>query len=240
MAKVLTDSQLDLYRKNGFHFPVPILDGQQAKRHYRRYLAEASSIDGAGKENPHLRENWLDEIVRHPLLLDVVEDLLGPDILCLGARFFSKSPGGPSYVSWHQDATYCGLSRPDMVTVWVAFTRADPVSGAVRMIPGSHREQARHRDTFARENMLTRGQELVANIDETEAIDVILEPGHASFHHPFVFHGSLPNRSSADRVGFGIQYIRTDVSPLQDFKGAPVLVRGIDRYEHFVHPPAVQ
>jgi non-haem Fe2+, alpha-ketoglutarate-dependent halogenase len=88
--------------------------------------------------------------------------------------------------------------------------------------------------------MLTRGQELVAKIDETDAVGVVLEPGQASFHHPFVFHGSHPNRSNADRVGFGIQYIKTEVSPLQDFQGAPVLVRGVDRYEHFAHLPAIR
>jgi non-heme Fe2+,alpha-ketoglutarate-dependent halogenase len=77
---------------------------------------------GGLRNKPHLLLTWLDELVRHPGVLDAVEQVIGPNILVWGSSFFIKEPRNPSFVSWRQDFTYWGLEPPDIVTTWVALS----------------------------------------------------------------------------------------------------------------------
>ena len=95
-------------------------------------------IGGHLRHKTHLLFTWLADLVRHPRILDAVEDLYGPNILCWTTNFFIKEKANPAFVSWHQDSTYWGLSQPDVVTAWVAFTPANPGNGAMEVIPGSY------------------------------------------------------------------------------------------------------
>jgi ectoine hydroxylase-related dioxygenase (phytanoyl-CoA dioxygenase family) len=177
--------------------------------------------------------------VRHPRILDAVEDLLGPDLLVWSSQFFAKKGGDPGYVSWHQDATYWGLSSPDVVTAWVAFTPSTVESGCMRVVPGTHHAQVPHKDTFVEANLLSRGQEIEVEVDENDAVDVILAPGEMSLHHVLICHGSEPNRASHPRVGFAIRYIAASVYQTSGVRESATLVRGEDRNDHFDHelPP---
>jgi hypothetical protein len=91
---------------------------------------------------------WLAELVRRSSILDAVEDLHGPALLCWTTYFFIKEAGDPAFVSWHQDSTYWGLSTPDVVTAWVAFTQATEANGAMEYIPRGHKLD--HCDTLYR------------------------------------------------------------------------------------------
>ncbi|WP_249093216.1 phytanoyl-CoA dioxygenase family protein [Argonema galeatum] len=92
-------------------------------------------------------------------ILDLVEDLIGTDILCWESALFVKPSQSDAYISWHQDLTYWGLDDSDILTVWVALTPSIKESGCVRVIPGSHLGKVvPHKDTFAPKNMLTRGK----------------------------------------------------------------------------------
>jgi len=143
-------------------------------------------------------------------------------------------------VSWHQDATYWGLSEPDVVTAWLAFTDATVDNGAMRMVPGSHGEQLAHRDTFAPDNLLSRGQEIAVEVDEARGVDILLRAGEMSLHHVRMVHGSPANRSGDRRIGFAIRYIPTYVKQLAGAVDGAMLVRGVDDYHHFVpeHAPS--
>jgi len=149
------------------------------------------------------------ELVRHAAIVDAVESLVGPDILLWDSSFIVKESGDGKRVSWHQDLTYWGLEPTEgVVSIWLALAPATVESGAMKMIPGSHRGPIRrHRDTFAADNILTRGQEIAEEIDASRAVDVVLSPGEMSLHHGRVFHGSQPNRSADRRIGFNAQYI---------------------------------
>jgi ectoine hydroxylase-related dioxygenase (phytanoyl-CoA dioxygenase family) len=190
-------------------------------------------LRGVYRIKPHLLFTWLAELVRHPAVLDAVEDVLGPDILCWNSSFFTKEAESPDYVSWHQDATYWGLSEPDVVTAWVAFTESTTVNGNMRVIPGSHRRQAAHVDTFHPDNLLSRGQEIAVEVDEGEAADIILEPGEMSLHHVLIVHGSRPNTAADRRIGYAIRYIPTRVRQVAGPRDSATLVRGADEYHHF-------
>ena len=190
------------------------------------------------RTKPHLLFTWADELVHHPRILDAVEDVLGPNLLAWSSSFFNKEAHDPSFVSWHQDSTYWGLSHPDIVTAWVAFTPSNVANGCMRAIPGSHlKDQLPHKDTFAQNNLLTRGQEVMVEIDSSGAVDFILEPGEFSLHHVRIVHGSEPNPSEGRRIGLAIRYVPTYVKQTAGPRDTAVLVRGVDTYHHFEYEP---
>ena len=168
----------------------------------------------------------------------MVEDLYGPDLLCWTTNFFIKEKANPAFVSWHQDFDLLGVEpQPDVVTAWVAFTLANARNGAMEVIPGSHKlDQIPHRDTFAKHNLLTRGQEIAVEVDQSKAVRLDLEPGEISLHHVRLVHGSPPNTSDDRRIEFAIRYIPTNLRQLFGDDSAS-LVRGEDRYGHFQLEP---
>jgi non-heme Fe2+,alpha-ketoglutarate-dependent halogenase len=236
MPKLLSADALERYRRDGFLFPIRLLTGDEARAYRRRletFEAEHGALRGELRHKAHLVLTWLDALVRHPVILDAVEDILGPNILCWSSSFFIKEARDPAYVSWHQDATYWGLSEPDVTTAWVAFTDATVENGAMQMVPGTHHEQVAHRDTFASHNLLSRGQEIAVEVDTARATDILLRAGEMSLHHVLMFHSSPPNRSADRRIGFAIRYIPTRVRQVAGQGDSALLVRGVDEFHHF-------
>jgi len=241
--KALSSAAVERYRRDGFYFPVPVLTPDEARECRRRLeaveAANGGQLGGELRQKPHLLFTWLADLVRHPAILDAVEDVLGPNLLVWSTSFFIKGPRDAAFVSWHQDATYWGLSEPDVVTAWVAFTEATVDNGAMRMVPGSHGEQLVHRDTFAANNLLSRGQEIEVAVDEARGVDIVLRAGEMSLHHVRMVHGSPPNRSDDRRIGFAIRYIPTYVRQLAGGADGAMLVRGVDDFHYYVpeRPP---
>ena len=126
MAGSLSLGQARAYGERGYVFPIRVMPAEQAGQTLASLRATearlGSRLAGRMNQKPHLLFPWADALVRHPVLLDAVESVIGPDILCWGSQFFSKEAHDPAYVSWHQDGTYWGLSSPDVVTAWVALT----------------------------------------------------------------------------------------------------------------------
>ena len=225
------------FNDQGYCAPIRALTSEEAANLRDRLEIFESTNSGltAGLRNkPHLLLTWLDELVRHPGVLDVVEQVIGPYILVWGSSFFIKEPRNPSFVSWHQDSTYWGLEPPDIVTAWVALSESTHENGAMRVIPGSHKlDQAPHRDTFAANNLLSRGQEIMVEVDESKAVELPLQPGEMSLHHVRLIHGSEPNPSTKRRIGFAIRDIPTYVRQAAGMRDSATLVRGVDKYGHF-------
>ena len=241
----LSDAQIRQYHEQGYLSPIRVLTPERAAA-YRGQLeaAEAANggpFQGAMKQKPHLLFTWLDELAREDAVLDAVEGVIGPDILCWASGFFTKEAHDPSYVSWHQDLTYWGLEPADIVTAWVALSPSTPESGCMRVVPGSHKQDViPHTETFAEHNLLSRGQEIQVEVDERQAADVILQPGEMSLHHVKLIHGSGANRADHRRIGFAIRYVPTNVRQTAGAEDSAMLVRGVDRYHHFLPetPPA--
>ena len=136
MGKSLAAATIARYETDGYCFPGRVLSLDEAGQ-YRARLERVEHdlggpLRGVYRIKPHLLLTWLAELVRHPAILDAVEDVIGPDILCWNTSFFTKEARSPGFVSWHQDATYWGLSKPDVVTAWVAFTESTPRKGPPR------------------------------------------------------------------------------------------------------------
>lgn len=209
MGKVLTQTQIDLFHEQGFVSPIDVLSEDEAAAYVRR-LQQAEreypdALNPENRNNVHLGFKLFDELAYHPIVLDAVEDLIGSKFSLWGSVLFAKEPQSGHFVSWHQDGTYMGLSPHDFVSPWIALTESNLESGCMSMIPGSHRDGIQtHEDTFAEDNILTRGQE-IPDIDEDSAVHLILKPGQMSIHHARVIHGSQPNRSRQRRVGYVLQ-----------------------------------
>ena len=148
------------YAKDGFVSGLDILTDAEASQH-RSALERAESESGPlhykAKVHTVLRSPY--DLATHPRILDVVEALIGPDILLYDVEYIIKEPQSRSHVSWHQDLTYWGLSGDAQVSLWLALTPATEESGCMRMIPGSHKSgMAQHTTTADSNNVLLQGQ----------------------------------------------------------------------------------
>jgi chlorinating enzyme len=188
----------------------------------------------------YLLQTWAADLVRHPKILDAVEDVLGPDIFCWGQSLFIKDAHDPGFVSMHQDGTYWGLSKPDVVTAWIALSPATELSGCMKVVPGTQvMELQEHTDTLDKNNLLTRGQEIAVEVNEEDGVFMPLQPGEISLHHVRLVHGSSPNQSDDRRIGVAVRYIAPHVKQEMAEKDSAWLVRGEDKYGYFLHetPP---
>jgi len=237
VMKSLSAAAIRHYQDHGYYAPVRALstiEAAEVRRRLEEYERVGGGLSGPLRHKTHLLFTWLNDLIRHPGILDAVEDLIGPNILCWGTSFFIKEAHNPSFVSWHQDSTYWGLEPPDIVTAWIAISESTLENGAMRVIPDSHNgEQMMHRDTFASNNLLSRGQEIAVDVDGERAVDLVLQPGEMSLHHVRLIHGSEPNPSARRRIGFAIRYLPTHVRQTVGERDFATLVRGVDTYHNF-------
>jgi non-haem Fe2+, alpha-ketoglutarate-dependent halogenase len=239
VSKLLTPPQIEYYHEYGYVAPMRVMPVEQALLLRARLedfeRSQGEPLKGALRHKAHLLFAWLADLVRQEKILDAVEDLYGENLLCWTTNFFIKEGNDPAYVSWHQDSTYWGLSKPDVVTAWVALSESSKSNGAMEVIPRTHTlDQIPHKDTFAKHNALTRGQEVAVEVDQSKAVAIELQPGEMSLHHVRIIHGSPPNSSPSRRIGFAIRYIPTEVRQLQGDDSA-TLVRGVDTFQTFRH-----
>lgn len=244
-AQLFNETQLNQYERDGFLSPIRIFSEQEAyamRSKLEAYEATHGSVMKSPYRNkPHLVFKWVAEVIRNPKILDLVEGILGPNLLVWGTNFFIKEPDDGTFISWHQDSTYWGLSRSDVLTVWIALSPSQRNNGAMKMIRGSHQlDQLPHTDTFEEGNLLTRGQKVDHEVAEEDVAWIELEPGEASLHHVRIIHGSEANKGVDRRVGLAIRFVPTDVSQVNGVKDFATLVRGRDDYQHFQHEPCPQ
>ncbi len=237
----LTDTQVENYRRDGFCFPIPAFSPGEVtdlrKRLESFETQQGQALHGTQRIKTSLLLTWVDRLIRTPQILDPVEDVIGPNILCWNMQFWTKEPRTTDYVSWHQDHQYWGLDSAEIVTAWVALSPATVESGCMRMQAGSHKVQLPHQDLFDKTNMLSRGQTITEGIDETKAVNIILQPGELSLHNVRIAHASAPNRSTDRRIGISIRYMPPQTRQQLAEWDSAALVRGEDRYGHFVHEP---
>lgn len=244
MPIALTDEQAADYRRDGFTSPITILSATQAAAYRTRFEAYEAANGGwyelSKGQKLYLLQTWVAELVSNQRVLDGVQDVLGEDILCWGCSLFVKEARDPGYVSWHQDSTYWGLSKPDVVTAWIALSPATRQSGCMKMLPGSHmKQQIPHHDTLAANNLLTRGQEIAVEVDESQARFTPLQSGEMSLHNIRTVHASEPNESDDRRIGLAIRYVTPQVRQVEAPKDSAWLLRGQDLSGNWIHetPP---
>jgi len=240
MARALSTEQVAHYRDQGWLSPLDFIDADEAanaRANLEAFETEHGQLSGRPERSrAYLPFAWVDGLMRDPRLLDMVEDLIGPDILCWNAIFWIKEPATGSFVGWHQDAAYWGLDNRELVTVWLALSDASEAAGCMSVLPGSHRETMDHSETYDKDNLLTRGQH-IQDIDPANTVAMALRAGQVSLHNIGTAHGSGANHTSDRRIGLSLHYMPTHTrQTLADWDSA-ALVRGQDRFDHFDHAP---
>ena len=210
----------DQFDREGYAIFRDVLD--------RDLIEEASRhIDWLLERNPGLRpeqlHHWLMKddpfwvrLVADPRLLDIAELFVGPNIALFASHYISKPPFDGQPVLWHQDGSYWPLDPMEVVTLWLAIDRADPENGCMRAIPGTQHVDLQKMDAHTDEVSVLGGGIADTFVDESKAIDFILEPGDVSVHHPNVIHGSNANTSPRRRAGLTIRYIPTTTRIVSD------------------------
>jgi ectoine hydroxylase-related dioxygenase (phytanoyl-CoA dioxygenase family) len=238
MPKLLTEQQVRHYHEQGYCEAVPVLTADEVAR-CRADLETFEQRVGhplgwPEKSKSYLLFDWADQMVHHPKVLDAVADLIGPDILVYHSTTWIKEVNSPAYTLWHQDGPYFFLDPPLHVTAWVALSDATVAAGCMHVLPGSHRlGPLPHHDAPAEHNMIKRGQGVRGYDDET-GVPLPVMAGQMSLHHTNLLHTSRGNYSADRRIGFGISYIPTSVRPTGKSVPSALLVRGVDRFQHFL------
>lgn len=252
---LLSEREVNAYRANGYVTPRYRLPDDVLLRLRREVEA---LIDSNAEVRPeqlvgaHIKNSKdtgvrgrgeLLEFARNPDLLDIAEQLIGPDLILWGSQVFSKPAGDGMAIPWHQDGQYWPMRPLATVTVWIAVDEATPQNGCLRVIPGTHESGLLPHES-TEESGLALNQGLVSGtIDEREAVDIELEAGEISLHHAMIVHGSNANRSAKRRCGYAIRYMpatshfdrtllptRIANNQVLDFSQRPLwLVRGQDR-----------
>jgi hypothetical protein len=239
----LTAEQISHYNRHGYVQPFDILSGAEvaATRQYIDGLMQDAGDKGAYGINCYqARLAGLWDIATNSRILDLVEDIIGPNILCWATAILSKAPHDPKRVPWHQDASFWKLTPARTVTVWLAIDDADESNSAMQFIPGTHNNGAlamRKSDGASVFHIETEGAD-----DLGQPFTNSLKAGQASLHADMLVHGSQPNVSDRRRCGFTLRYCPPEVQ-IVDAEWArgveAILCRGNDvsgRWEHHSRP----
>jgi non-heme Fe2+,alpha-ketoglutarate-dependent halogenase len=220
----------DHLEEYGYFAPVRLMTAEEASGiRYKVEAFERAHPDRIGliDMKANLLFPWIDSVTRNVAMLDALEAILGPNVLCRNCCFRNKAPDGRTYVSWHQDTPYIKV-EPLMITTWLAVTPATTENGCLRIIPGSHKwPKLPHAEKMDPNSMLTRGHYIDAEFDRSGAIDVELEAGEALIIHYNIAHSSAPNHSADRRMGMLIDCVSTHAVKLGNRERA-MLVRGVD------------
>ena len=234
------------YREDGYLRPIPVIPAKEAAQ----LRAELEDIE----------DTWLAADLPHPLntykrvnshcvipmahrvaadsrVLDVIEGILGPDILIWSVEFFIKEPQTKSIVSMHQDLTYWGFGAVDqLLTAWIALSPATEASGCMNFVRGSHKNPILpHEDTYDKDNLLSRGQEIQVDVAPEDKVPAELQPGQMSLHHGLMIHGSGPNVTDDRRIAVAIRYCTPQIAQQVAQKDYAILARGADRTGNFIN-----
>jgi ectoine hydroxylase-related dioxygenase (phytanoyl-CoA dioxygenase family) len=250
---MLTQEEIRRYEDRGYVIPNYRLPGKLVDRlrdGVDRVLATYTDVAQEDLANPHMipwsearGPNPFLETARDPAVLEMVGQLLGPDLILWITRILCKPAVKGREVPWHQDGEYWPMRPLATCSVWVAIDPVTAHNGCMRFIPGSHQRQALYRHHVSDRKDLVLNLELDQDqFDESTAVNVELEPGQMSLHDVRLIHGSLANTSGQRRAALIMRYMpatshydrslveqRRDNSPFNIFDQPLMLVRGTDR-----------
>lgn len=203
----------------------------------------SAHIEGRNDEGVNGSRRFL-ELAMHKPIVDLVSQIIGPDIILWGCHVFCKPASEGFETPWHQDGHYWPIRPLATCTVWVALEPSTCENGCLRVIPGSHRNHQLydhlHED---RQDVVLNQRMADGTFDEAQAVDLELQPGQMSMHDVYMIHGAKANTSTQRRTGVALRFMPgtslfdRDLRPVDGKSGVPVsfgtrplwLLRGEDR-----------
>jgi non-haem Fe2+, alpha-ketoglutarate-dependent halogenase len=248
--KALTAEQVASYRHNGFLYPLPGLSEAEITTcltGLERFETELDSpiaeADVKWRSHAYTHLPWFNDLVRHPRILDAIEDVIGPDILVWTSTFFIKEPHSKTFAAWHQDGAFFGLDPSEQICAWVALTDASKEAGCMEMLSGKGAPRLYHHAAMGLKDSINRaGQTIVEPFDKSNPTAMALKAGEFSLHHELAVHRSAPNHAAHRRVGIGLNYLPPHARVDGPVRLKAMLVRGEDKYGYWdlVDPPAAE
>jgi ectoine hydroxylase-related dioxygenase (phytanoyl-CoA dioxygenase family) len=219
-AARLDAGEIQHYRAQGYVVPRYRLDAprlEALRQALDRIIAANPGVRPEKLVNAHVaRDNaegvrgdeaFLD-MARDPGVLDMVEQLIGPDIILWGCQSFCKPGGDGLEVPMHQDGQYWPIRPLATCTVWIAIDDSHADNGCLRVIPGSHLGGKLYaHETLARDDVVLTQQVSDPAAGNASAVDIELDAGQMSLHDVHLIHGSNANRSPRRRAGLAIRYM---------------------------------
>lgn len=143
-------------------------------------------------------------------ILDVVEQIIGPDIQTLHTMLINKPPNVDGRHPLHQDLVYFGFRPADKIVA--AQTALEPMTrenGCLAVVPGSHDRGLLDHETLPWEGANAGYWGAKGVGAHPDRVHVELEPGDTLFFHPVLLHGSGRNRSDGFRRAISGHYVST-------------------------------
>src|SRR5258705_4647631 len=151
---------------------------------------------------------------RHPAILAVVANLLGPDLRYHHSKINIKAAGYGAAVEWHQDWAFYPHSNDSVLEVGIAIDDCDANNGPMLVLPGSH--QGPVYDHHVDGRFCGAIDPVAAGLDGSGAVALLAPAGSITLHHVRMVHGSGINRSPRQRRLFLIGYAAADAVPLTE------------------------
>lgn len=202
-------------------------------------FAYADGVDGAGKPyvkrvfDPIQCHDAFRRLVFHSGILNLLEDLLGPDITLQQTKINLKPPCSGAEFDWHQDYPFFPHTNFDLIAVMVFLDAVDEHNGPLMVIPGSHRlGPVRHifSDDGQAYGTVVEDSNLYA--DKKQVVQLTGPCGTVAMHHCCMLHSSGANQSGHGRSTFIAEYKASDnrqIGGAMDPAGWGTQIRGADR-----------
>ena len=220
MQTALSEFDIAFYHANGYVIPKYRLEPEFLKElqdALNNLLANnpgvrpeqlvSAPIEGRNDEGVTGSQKFL-QLAMHPPIIDLVEQIIGPDIILWGCHVFCKPASEGYETPWHQDGHYWPIRPLANCTVWVALEPSTQENGCLRVIPGSHNAKHLFEHLYEDRNDLTLNQRMVEGaFDESQAADLELQPGEMSMHDIYMIHGAKANTSQQRRTGVALRFM---------------------------------
>lgn len=214
----LSAEEIEHYKQEGYVIPkVRLPDALLARLRgsLDGLLARYTDVAPEDLANPHMlpdeangAPNPFMQAARQPEVLDMLEQLLGPDLVLWITRVLCKPAAKGREVPWHQDGEYWPMRPLATCSVWIALDPVSTANGCMRFIPKSHKQTQLYRHHVSDRDNLVLNLELDQDqFDEAKAVNVELEPGQMSLHDVRLIHGSLANTSGQRRAALIMRYM---------------------------------
>jgi hypothetical protein len=239
----LTPAQIETFNRLGFVAPLDVFTAPEAaanSAYFDSLLRQIPDVGAYSIDCYQARCKGIWDLCTEPRILDYVQDLIGPNIVCWASHFFCKLPGDTKRVPWHQDASYWKLTPARTVTAWLAIDDADEENAAMRFLPGSHDMGHLTFQKSGPNSVLSKETVGAEKLGKPYSDD--LRAGQISLHADMLVHGSEPNLSTRRRCGLTIRYCPPEVVMFdRDWANSveAILCRGHDasgRWQHHSRP----
>ena len=226
--KALTQEQVVSFWEDGFLIVGKVLDDELIEQMRREYDAEfalarsgerpirnlAVANDGHDHDEEDQQEMLqfmgisehnvhFHKLTYHNRILDILEDIIGPNIQMYHNQALYKPPhhGGPIF--WHQDNAYWKCLPANLVSCWLTLDDVDLHNGAMQFIPGSHLHPMIHDQAPGSDVLLDMGKQ----VDDSRAVVGNLPAGGITLHHCQTLHRTAPNTTDRKRRAYAIHYM---------------------------------